>query len=195
MKITNVTLVGVGGQGILLASDVLARAAAEAGLSVKKSEIHGMSQRGGSVSSQVRFGGEVHSAIIPEGETDLLVAFDVVEALRALPLVAPTGRALVDRKYVVPVTVSSGMQPAPADPEEALERLYAGRLSRVDSAALADAVGNPRTANMAIAGALSALLTLPEAAWDAALRGRLPEKLLAPNLKAFALGREAVLRS
>ena len=86
---TNVTLVGVGGQGILLTADVLARTAAEAGLDVKKSEIHGMSQRGGSVSSQVRFGARVHSPIIPEGETDLLVAFDAVEAVRAFPSVRP----------------------------------------------------------------------------------------------------------
>ena len=191
MQTTNVTLVGVGGQGILLASDVLARAAAEAGLDVKKSEIHGMSQRGGSVSSQVRFGGSVLSAIIPSGETDILVAFDVVEAIRAFALVRPAGRALVDRKYVVPVTVSSGMQPAPDDPEGTLARLYDGRLFRIDSAALADEAGNPRTANMAVAGAISTLLDIPEGAWDAALRGRIPAKLLEPNLRAFALGRAA----
>ena len=186
---TNVTLVGVGGQGILLTADVLARTAAEAGLDVKKSEIHGMSQRGGSVSSQVRFGARVHSPIIPEGETDLLVAFDAVEAVRAFPSVRPAGRALVDRCYLVPITVSSGLQPAPEDPDGALARLYGARLLRVDSRALAAEAGNPRTANMAIAGALSRLLPFPEEAWLAALRGRLPAKLVDVNLKAFSLGR------
>ena len=194
MQTTNVTLVGVGGQGILLTADVLARAAAEAGLDAKKSEIHGMSQRGGSVSSQVRFGAAVLSPIVPAGETDLLVAFDVVEAIRAFALVRPEGKALVDRKYMVPVTVSSGMQPPPEDPEGALAKLFAGRLFRIDSAALALQAGNPRTANMAIAGALSTLLPIPEGAWDAALRGRIPAKLLEPNLKAFALGRAAAAR-
>ena len=189
---TNVTLVGVGGQGILLTADVLARTAAEAGLDVKKSEIHGMSQRGGSVSSQVRFGARVHSPIIPEGETDLLVAFDAVEAVRAFPSVRPAGRALVDRCYLVPITVSSGLQPAPEDPDGELARLYGARLLRVDSRALAAEAGNPRTANMAIAGALSRLLPFPEEAWLAALRGRLPAKLVDVNLRAFALGRAAL---
>ena len=187
--IVNVALVGVGGQGILLAADVLARAAAEAGLDVKKSEIHGMSQRGGSVSSQVRFGARVHSPIIPDGETDLLVSFDAVEAVRAFPSVRPSGRALVD---LVPITVSSGQQPAPPDPDETLARLFGDRLFRVDSKALAAEAGNPRTANMAIAGALSTMLDLPEEAWLAALRGRVPPKLLDANLKAFSLGRAAL---
>ena len=188
----NVNLVGVGGQGILLAADVLARAAAEAGLDVKKTEIHGMSQRGGSVSSQVRFGARVLSPIVPDGETDVLVSFDAVEAVRAFPSVRPGGRALVDRCYLVPITVSSGQQPAPPDPDETLARLFGDRLVRVDSKALAAEAGNPRTANMAIAGALSTMLSIPEEAWLAALRGRVPAKLLDANLKAFGLGRAAL---
>lgn len=191
-SITNVNLVGVGGQGILLTADVLARTAAEAGLDVKKTEIHGMSQRGGSVSSQVRFGAKVRSPIVPDGEADILVAFDAVEAVRALPSVRPEGRALVDRCYLVPITVSSGLQPAPEDPDAMLGRLYGDRLLRVDSRALAAEAGNPRTANMAIAGALSRLLPFPEEAWLAALRGRIPAKLLDVNLRAFALGRAAL---
>lgn len=190
--ITNVNLVGVGGQGILLTADILARAAAEAGLDVKKTEIHGMSQRGGSVSSQVRFGARVHSPIVPEGEADILIAFDAVEAVRAFTSVRPTGRALVDRCYLVPITVSSGLQPAPDDPDATLARLFGDRLLRIDSRALAAEVGNPRTANMAIAGALSRLSPFAEEAWLAALRGRLPAKLLDINLKAFALGRAAL---
>ena len=189
---TNINLVGVGGQGILLTADVLARTAAEAGLDVKKTEIHGMSQRGGSVSSQVRFGGAVLSPIVPAGEADVLVAFDEVEAIRAFPSLRPAGKALVDRCYLVPVTVSSGQMPPPDDPSATLDRLFAGRLFRVDSRKLAAEAGNARTANMAIAGALSRLLPFPEDAWIAALRGRIPAKLLDVNLKAFSLGRAAL---
>ena len=189
---TNVTLVGVGGQGILLTADVLARTAAEAGLDVKKSEIHGMSQRGGSVSSQVRIGESVLSPIIPGGEADILVAFDEVEAIRAFPSVRPTGKALVDRRYLVPVTVSSGQTPAPADPSATLEKIFAGRLYRLDSVKLAEEAGNRRTANMAIAGALSTLLPFPCEAWLAAMRGRIPEKLVGANIEAFKAGRAAV---
>ena len=189
---TNINLVGVGGQGILLTADVLARTAAEAGLDVKKTEIHGMSQRGGSVSSQVRFGASVLSPIVPAGEADILVAFDEVEAIRAFPSLRPSGKALVDRCYLVPVTVSSGQTPPPDDPGATLGRIYAGRLFRVDSRALAAEAGNARTANMAIAGALSRLLPFPEEAWLSAMRGRIPAKLLDVNLKAFALGRAAL---
>ena len=95
-KIVNVTLVGVGGQGILLTSEILARTAALAGLDVKKSEIHGMSQRGGSVSSQVRFGDCVYSPIIPDGETDILVSFEQLEAIRCSGMLKPEGKAVID---------------------------------------------------------------------------------------------------
>ena len=189
--VTNITLVGVGGQGILLTADILARTAALAGLDVKKSEIHGMSQRGGSVSSQVRFGARVNSPIIADGETDLLVAFDQLEALRAAPLLRPAGRVLCDRCYLEPVTVSSGQRPSPPTPGETVRALYGARLVELDSRALALEAGNPRTANMAIAGALSTLLPWAETLWQEALRQRLPEKLLAVNLKAFTLGRAA----
>ncbi|MGN0845623.1 MAG: indolepyruvate oxidoreductase subunit beta [Kiritimatiellia bacterium] len=191
--VTNITLVGVGGQGILLTADVLARTAALAGLSVKKSEIHGMSQRGGSVSSQVRIGRCVFSPIVPDGETDLLVSFDRLEAVRAFSSVRPNGYALVDACYLEPVTVSSGLQPAPADPEESVSKLYGQRLIRFDSHSIALQVGNARTANMAIAGALSNLFPWPVETWHEALRQRLPEKLLAVNEKAFDLGRASIV--
>ena len=115
MKTVNVSLVGVGGQGIILTADLLAKAAALAGLDVKKSEIHGMAQRGGSVSSQVRFGDGVASPIIQEGKTDILVSFDKLEAVRSAHLLAPGGVAVVNDMYLVPVTVSSGQQPDVAD--------------------------------------------------------------------------------
>ena len=115
MKTVNVSLVGVGGQGIILTADILAKTAAIAGMDVKKSEIHGMAQRGGSVTSQVRFGTSVASPIIQEGTADILVSFDKVEALRNSGILAKGGTALVNDLYLVPVTVSSGQQKTPED--------------------------------------------------------------------------------
>jgi indolepyruvate ferredoxin oxidoreductase beta subunit len=188
--VINVSLVGVGGQGILLTSEVLARAAALAGLDVKKSEVHGMAQRGGSVISQVRFGTRVHSPIIPDGQSDILVAFERLEALRWRHLLAPDGRVLINRQDLTPVSVSSGQQPALADMEERLQALYPAAIS-VDAVGLASGLGQVRTANMVLAGALSRLTPLDVAFWHAAMQARIPAKLLDLNLRAFAAGREA----
>ena len=192
-KTTNVTLVGVGGQGILLTANLLARVAALAGLDVKKSEIHGMAQRGGSVMSSVRFGRRVHSPIVPDGETDVLVAFDRLEALRAAPMLAKGGRALVNDAYLVPVTVSSGQQKDVEDLSGKLAKAIPSALL-VDAGAIAREVGNERTANMVVAGALSALVDFPPEVWDKALAETFSgpkAKLLDLNRKAFALGRKA----
>ena len=191
MKTFNVSLVGVGGQGIILTADMLAKAAALAGYQVKKSEIHGMSQRGGSVTSQVRFGDNVASPIIQEG----LVAFDRLEAVRTAHELAEGGKAVVANVDLVPVTVSSGLQPPVAD--------LAGRLAAalptatvVDAMTIArEQVGNERTMNMVLAGALSKVLPLPEECWLEAMKLMLTgakAKLLPANEKAFALGRAAV---
>lgn len=187
--ITNVTLVGVGGQGILLTSDILARAAALSGFDVKKSEIHGMSQRGGSVSSQVRFGQAVHSPIIPDAESDVLVAFELLEAIRCFPMLRPTGTAIVDRRDIVPLTVSSGMQPGIEDRDGLVEKLYGGRARIIDASRIATELGNVRAANLVLAGALSRLLPFEVAAWHDAMRSRIKASLLELNLKAFEAGR------
>lgn len=188
-KIVNVTLVGVGGQGILLTSEILARTAALAGLDVKKSEIHGMSQRGGSVSSQVRFGECVHSPIIPDGETDILVSFEQLEAIRCVGMLKAEGKAVIDTRKIVPVTVSSGQQPPVENQDELLASLYEGRATMVDSIEQANKVGNIRTANLVIAGALSKLLDFPAELWHEAIRTRLPAKLVDINIQAFEAGR------
>ena len=193
MDTFNVSLVGVGGQGILLTANLLGRVAALAGLDVKKSEIHGMAQRGGSVASSVRFGENVHSPIIPAGESDLLVAFDRLEALRSAPQLKRGGRALVNDAYLTPVTVSSGQQAELSDLAGALSRALPGAVF-VDAAALAREAGNDRTANMVIAGALSMLTPFDEALWRKAMAETFTgpkAKLLEVNEKAFALGRAA----
>lgn len=187
----SISLVGVGGQGILLTSEILARTAVLAGFDVKKTEVHGMAQRGGSVISQIRYGRKVFSAIIPDGGSDVLVAFEQMEALRWRPLLKPEGRAVVSTFDIVPVTVSSGQQPAVEDIDAKLDALYPG-LVRVDAQGLAVAAGNARTANMVIAGVLSRLLDFDAEAWQAALRERIPAKLLDVNLKAFESGARAV---
>ena len=195
MKTFNVSLVGVGGQGIILTADMLAKAAALAGYQVKKSEIHGMSQRGGSVTSQVRFGDNVASPIIQEGTSDVLVAFDRLEAVRTAHELAEGGKAVVANVDLVPVTVSSGLQPPVAD--------LAGRLAAalptatvVDAMTIArEQVGNERTMNMVLAGALSKVLPIDESYWLEAMKLMLTgakAKLLPANEKAFALGRAAV---
>ena len=196
MNTFNVSLVGVGGQGILLTANLLGRVAALAGLDVKKSEIHGMAQRGGSVASSVRFGDQVHSPIIPAGESDLLVAFDRLEALRCAPQLKAGGKALVNDVYLTPVTVSSGQQPEVEDLAGALKAALPDAIF-VDAAAIAREVGNDRTANMVIAGALSALTPFAEDLWFKAMAETFTgakAKLLGVNEKAFALGRAAAMK-
>ena len=189
-RIFNVSLVGVGGQGILLTSDVLALAAMHAGLDVKKSEIHGMSQRGGSVISQVRFGAKVHSPIIPDGQSDVLVSFERTEALRWAHLAKPGAKILVNDMDRIPVTVSSGLQAPVQDLGQRLAA-YPG-LTRIDANPLAIQAGNLRAANIVLLGALSAFVPFDEEHWQSALRERIPAKLLDVNLRAFAAGRAAV---
>ena len=193
MKTMNVSLVGVGGQGILLTSDVLAKTATLAGCDVKKSEIHGMAQRGGSVISQVRFGDKVYSPIIPDGWSDLLVSFDRLETLRWRHLLAAGGKVLMSAVSVTPITVSSGQQPDVEDLEGRLKTEYPD-LIQIDAMRLAGEVGNSRTMNMVIAGPLSTLTPFSVELWREAMRQRIPAKLLEINLKAFDLGRGAMPR-
>ena len=190
-KTFNVSLVGVGGQGILLTSDVLAKTAALAGLDVKKSEIHGMAQRGGSVISQVRFGEKVYSPIIPDGASDLLVSFERLEALRWRHLLAPGGKVLVNDMNLTPVTVSSGQQPAVTDLDARLKAEYPDAVI-IDAMAVAREIGNARTMNMVIAGALSKLAPFSAEQWEQAMRERIPAKLIDLNIKAFEAGRASV---
>ena len=193
MKTVSVSLVGVGGQGIILTADLLARAAAIAGYDVKKSEIHGMAQRGGSVTSQVRFGESVASPIIQHGTADLLVSFDTVEALRSAVILAVGGTALVNDMYLVPVTVSSGQQP-PVENLDGRVKAAFKKLVMIDAQKVAsEEVGNARTMNMVIAGALSVLCPFEEAIWLKAMEELLSgpkAALLEVNRRAFAIGRQ-----
>lgn len=196
MQTVNVSLVGVGGQGIILTADLLAKTASIAGYDVKKSEIHGMSQRGGSVMSQVRFGSSIASPIIQEGTVDILVSFDKVEALRNSSSLAKGGIALVNDLYLTPVTVSSGQQSDVVDLDAKVKKAFK-KLVLVDAMKISEQeVGNARTMNMVLAGALSALCPFSEELWLQAMSEMLTgpkAKLLEVNKKAFQLGRAAVV--
>lgn len=187
-KVINILLAGVGGQGTLLASEVLSEALMMAGYDVKKSEIHGMSQRGGSVISHVRYGAKVFSPIIPEGEADVLFGFELLETYRYLPWLKEGGKVVVNDLKIMPAPVASGQMEYTADIPGKLVNLV-GRVRIVDGNALALRAGNVRTANVVLLGALSTELEIPQNIWLDALRKLVPERFLDENLKAFELGR------
>jgi indolepyruvate ferredoxin oxidoreductase beta subunit len=187
-------LVGVGGQGTLLASNILAEVGLAAGFDVKKSEVHGMAQRGGSVASHVRWHPEqVFSPLVGLGEADILLSFEKVEALRFAEFLRRGGTAVVNDMAIVPVTVSSGTAVYPGD--EHLARVFASldaELVTVPGERLAQEAGNVKAANVVLLGAVSKLLPLPEETWWECLVQRVPKKFLELNRVAFASGRAAV---
>lgn len=193
MKTTNIALVGVGGQGILLASEVISRAAMLSGSDVKKSEVHGMAQRGGSVISQVRIGEKVYSPLIPEGETDFLVSFELLESLRYADSLAEGGIALINRQIITPVTVSSGQQPWVEDIEDRIGRAFPNNRI-VDALQMARDLGNIRTVNMIMTGILSCLLEIEQSIWEQAVAELVPPKHREVNIKAFSAGREVMVK-
>ena len=188
-QITNILLVGVGGQGILLASEILSEAAMLAGFDVKKSEIHGMSQRGGSVVSHVRYGREVFSPIVPEGEGDILFGFELLETCRSLPLIKPGGTIVANDLQISPPAVLMGQEAYPTGLVERIEALFPDFLL-LDGQKLARDAGNARAANTVLLGAVSRRLDIAEEFWMRALEKMVPPKALEVNKKAFLIGRE-----
>ena len=188
-QITNVLLVGVGGQGILLASEILSEAAMLAGFDVKKSEIHGMSQRGGSVVSHVRYGTEVFSPIVPEGEGDILFGFELMETVRSLPLLKPGGTVVANDLQISPPSVLMGQEVYPEGLTERINSMFADFVL-VDGQKIATDAGNVRAANTVLLGAVSKRLSIPEEFWLQALEKMVPVKALEVNKRAFQLGRE-----
>ena len=188
-QITNVLLVGVGGQGILLASEILSEAAMLAGFDVKKSEIHGMSQRGGSVVSHVRYGAEVFSPIVPEGEGDILFGFELMETVRSLPLLKPDGIVVANDLRISPPAVLMGQESYPEGLAERIKARFKDFLL-VDGQHMATEAGNVRAANTVLLGAVSKRLDIPEKFWLQALEKMVPAKALDVNKRAFQMGRE-----
>jgi indolepyruvate ferredoxin oxidoreductase, beta subunit len=196
----NFLLVGVGGQGTILASDILANLGLASGLRATQAEVHGMSQRGGSVTSYVRWGQVVHSPLVGAGEVDVLLAFEKLEALRYLSQLRHNGLALINLEMVTPVTVTSLGQHYPDD--ETLRSAFANVTSyavQVDGPGIAKRLGEPKVANVVVLGALSALLeddmaeiAPPEALWVKVLSRQVPPKYVPLNQLAFLAGRDAV---
>lgn len=187
--ITNVLLVGVGGQGILLASEILSEAAMLAGFDVKKSEIHGMSQRGGSVVSHVRYGKEVFSPIVPEGEGDILFGFELMETCRSLPLIKPGGTIVANDLQISPPSVLMGNESYPADLALRIQDHFPD-FKLLDGQKLASEAGNVKAANTVLLGAISKRLAIAEEFWMKALEKMVPSKALEINKRAFVMGRE-----
>jgi indolepyruvate ferredoxin oxidoreductase beta subunit len=186
----NILFSGVGGQGILLASEVTVYSLLAAGYDAKKSEVHGMAQRGGSVTAQLRYGKKVYSPLIEPGGADIQVAFEMMEAVRYLPYLHKGSKVVVNTQKIIPPAVATGQAEYP---EDVLNHLRERDIVvvPVDAFDLAREVGEVRTANVVMVGALSAFLPVDAANFEEIIRNRVPEKFIDVNLKAFAAGRNA----
>ncbi len=187
-------LTGVGGQGTILASNVLADLGLSLGYDVKKAEIHGMSQRGGTVISYIRWAEKVFSPIISKGEADIIIAFEKLEAIRAIDQLKQGGIVIVNDYAIVPVTVSSGSAKYPSD-EEIKDKIhmFTNRDYWVPGIHIADNLGNAKVSNVAILGALSQLLGIDKEKFLKVIISRIPEKYQSLNELSFIQGWESVL--
>jgi indolepyruvate ferredoxin oxidoreductase beta subunit len=185
----NVLIAGVGGQGVLLASNVLADAALKAGLDVKQSEVHGMAQRGGSVLSQVRFGDTVFSPVVSIGECDLLIGFEPLETARYLHYLKDGGAVVYNSHRINTLPVSAGIEVYPSDIESVIAK-HSSKIIAFDATELAVKAGDIRAINMVLLGAAMGWLLLDEEMVTTSMESLIPPKALAVNRKAFALGRD-----
>lgn len=182
----NIMIVGVGGQGTLLASRILGNTVINEGFDVKVSEVHGMSQRGGSVVTYVKYGEKVYSPIIDEGEADIILAFELLEAYRALPYLKKGGKIIVNAQQIDPMPVITGAMEYPAD--------IAKKLSEVADVTVADALsaakeaGNSKAVNVVLIGVLAKASEIAYEKWVETIKSTVPPKFLDVNLKAFDIG-------
>lgn len=185
--VTNVLIAGVGGQGILLASEILSDVALAAGFDVKKSEVHGMAQRGGSVVSMVRFGSRVHSPLVTKGEADVIMAFEELEALRWLPYASEGSTVLANTQRIAPMSVTFGEATYAPDVQERVRRFVPDSVF-CDLLLEAQDLGNPKCVNVIMLGMLSTRLDFSRDAWDRGLESRVKPRFLELNRKAFERG-------
>ncbi|SPD72087.1 Pyruvate ferredoxin/flavodoxin oxidoreductase [uncultured Desulfobacterium sp.] len=188
-KVTNILMVGVGGQGVILASEIVAETMMLAGFDVKKSEVHGMAQRGGMVNSHIRFGPNVYSPVIKKAEADYLFAFEMLESLRFLDFLVKDPVILLNKQQILPPSVTSGEDEYPRDICGLLSKRY-HHVDVVDSLAIAKNAGNTKTSNIAFLGSVSTYFEIKEQLWEDTIAKFVPESLLNINLKAFSLGRK-----
>jgi len=192
MGITNVLFAGVGGQGIILASKILAKCAFVSGYMVKESELHGMAQRGGSVTSHVRFGEEVYSPLIHRGKADFLVALEELEGLRYAYYLKPDGKVILNQKMVMP----SFINPSSTYPEDAKSQLESMgfHVDAVNAVEIANDLGSAKMENIIVMGVLSPYLPFIMSVWEKVIQESVPPKTIDINLMAFRKGRELASR-
>ena len=190
METVNIMIVGVGGQGSLLASKMLGHLLVNAGYDVKVSEVHGMSQRGGSVVTYVRYGDKVYSPVIDKGEAHCIVSFELLEATRWLEYLRPDGQIVTSTQQIDPMPVITG---AAQYPENLVEKMKAAgaKVDALDCLALAEEAGSSKAVNIVLMGRLSHYFDLPDEAWQKSLEVCVPSKFLELNKKAFQLGKNA----
>ncbi len=189
----NIMIVGVGGQGTLLASRILGNVVIGEGYDVKVSEVHGMSQRGGSVVTYVKYGDKVYSPIIDKGGADVVLAFEMLEAYRAMPFVKKGGKMIANTQKISPMPVITGKMKYPENIEEKLADKI--NLQTVDALSLAEQAGNIKSVNVVLIGLLAKASEIPYEKWVAAIERTVPPKFLDVNKKAFELGYNAYERS
>ncbi|MCR5403364.1 MAG: indolepyruvate oxidoreductase subunit beta [Butyrivibrio sp.] len=189
METKNIMIVGVGGQGSLLASKLLGHLLLSQGYDVKVSEVHGMSQRGGSVVTYVRYGDKVFSPVIDKGEADYIVSFELLEAARWLPFLKKDGQIVTNTQQIDPMPVITGAAVYPDDLTSKLKASGA-KVDALDCLSLAEQAGSAKAVNIVLLGRLSHYFDLPEEAWLKSLEANVPPKFLEMNKKAFKLGKE-----
>ena len=190
METRNIVIVGVGGQGSLLACNLMGRALMIEGYDAKVSEVHGMSQRGGAVVTYVRYGEKVYSPIVDRGQAELLVSFELLEAARWLELLAPGGTVVTNTQQINPIPVIVGIAKYPENLPEKLEKIGA-KVDAIDALALAEEAGSSKTVNIVMIGRLSKYFPFKKETWEKALKECVPSKFLEMNRRAFKLGAEA----
>jgi len=188
-SVKNILIVGVGEQGLILASNILSEVAMMTGFDVKKNEAHGQSQRSGSVSSHIRYGKKVRSPVISRGEADIILAFEELEALRWANYLKPGGKIIVNRQRIYPPSVTSGIDQYPEDVVSMLLKEKVD-VMEVNGMELANQIGNPLVISTILLGMMANFLKFPEKTWKRAIRSLVPEKHRDLNLKAFQQGKK-----
>lgn len=186
----SILLVGVGGQGTILASKILTTGLMEAGYDVKMSEIHGMSQRGGSVSSQVRYGDKVYSPVIEKGSADIIVSFEKMEALRNLDYLKKGGKLVINDEQIDSMSVITGKEEYPDDVLEEIKKH--AQATVLNATAMAEELGNVKAANIILLGTIIKSMGLEDIDWDSILKDNIKPQFLELNLKAIKVGMDAV---
>jgi indolepyruvate ferredoxin oxidoreductase, beta subunit len=192
-KTRNIFLSGVGGQGTILASNILGQVLLDAGYDVKKAEVHGMAQRGGDVTTHFRFGEKVYSPLIKQGDVDYLVSFELLEALRYLNWVKPEGKVILNNFSILPPSVNLGKMEYPKDVEKTFKKHFKENVWLVNGYEIAKGIGNIQVANVVLLGALSNFFPeLKSEQWTDGIKSLLPAHLYEINVKAFEEGRSAI---